>query len=239
MAVTPADQDQAFLREVDENLRADQLADFWKRWGRLLIAAVGAGLVALGAWLWWDNHSQKVAGEEGEQLQAAFNNIGAGDSAGAEKTLAELSGSRVDGYRAAALMSQAAIAVERNDIKGAVEKFAAIAKDGSLAQPYRDLALVKQTVLEFDQLQPQAVIDRMRPLATKDNAFFGTAGEMVAISYLRQSKRADAGKLFAEIARDAGVPDSIRQRAVQMAGVLGVDAIGQNAGGQIEGGKTK
>ena len=62
---------------------------------------------------------------------------------------------------------------------------------------------------------------------------------MVAISYLRQNKRADAGKLFAEIARDTNVPESIRQRAVQMAGVLGVDAVGQIAGGQVQGDTTK
>ena len=239
MAVTPADQDQAFLREVDENLRADQLADFWKRWGRVLIGAIGVGLIALAAWLWWNSHSETVAGEQGETLQSAFNNIGAGNFAAAEKPLADLAGSRVDGYRAAALLSQAAIAVQNNDAKGGAAKFAAVANDASLAKPYRDLALIKQTALEFDQLQPQAVVDRLRPLATKESAFFGSAGEMVAISYLRQNKRADAGKLFAEIARDTNVPDSIRQRAVQMAGVLGVDAVGLGAGGQVEGSKTK
>lgn len=239
MAVTPADQDQAFLREVDENLRADQLADFWKRWGRALIAAIGVGLIALAGWLWWGNHSQNVAGEQGEQLQAAFGNIGANNLAAAEKPLADLASSKVDGYRAAALLSQAAIAVQKNDTKGAVAKFGAVASDESLAKPYRDLALIKQTALEFDQLQPQAVIDRLRPLATKESAFFGTAAEMVAISYLRQNKRADAGKLFAEVARDTNVPDSIRQRAVQMAGVLGVDAIGQGPGRPVEGENTK
>jgi hypothetical protein len=36
-----------------------------------------------------------------------------------------------------------------------------------------------------------------------------------------------AGKLFGELARDEGVPPSIRQRVVQMAGVLGVDAVDQ------------
>lgn len=235
MAVTPADQDQAFLREVDENLRADQLADFGKRWGKLLLAALGVGLIALAGWLWWSNHSQNVAGQEGEALQAAYNDIGAGNFDKPTKTLTDLSTSRVDGYRAAALLSQAAIAVQKNDDKGAIAKFAAVANDASLAKPYRDLALIKQTALEFDALQPQAVIDRLRPLATKESAFFGTAGEMVAISYLRQNKRADAGKLFAEVARDTNVPDSIRQRAVQMAGVLGVDAIGQEAGRQVEG----
>lgn len=239
MAVTPADQDQAFLREVDENLRADQLADFWTRWGKVVIGLIVAALVGLAGWLWWGSHSDTVAGEQGEQLQAAFNDIGASNLPASEKPLAELAGSKVDGYRAAALLSQAAVAVERNDPKTAVAKLAAVAGDNGLAKPYRDLALVKQTMLEFDQLQPQAVIDRMGPLAVKESAFFGTAGEMVAIAYLKQNKRTQAGALFGAIARDANVPDSIRQRAVQMAGVLGVDAVGQNVGGQNQSGTAK
>lgn len=231
MAVTPADQDQAFLREVDENLRADQLAEFGRRWGKALIAAIVVGLIALAGWLWWQNHSRNVAGEQGEQLQAAFNDIAANRDAAAAKPLEELSKSRVDGYKAAALMSQAVIAVDKNDPKTAVSKLKAVADDSSLAKPYRDLALVKQTMIEFDQLQPQAVIDRLKPLAVKDSAFLGTAGELVAVSYLRQGKRKEAGALFGQIAKDENVPETIRQRAVQMAGVLGVDAIDQNVSG--------
>ena len=239
MAVTPADQDQAFLREVDENLRADQLNQFWLRWGKLLIGAVVVGLIALAGWLWWQNHQAGVAGEQGEQLQAAFNNVGSGALPAAAEPLTELSGSRVDGYKAAALLTQAAIAVQSNDLKTATAKYGAVAADGGLAKPYRDLALVKQTLVEFDQLQPQAVIDRLKPLAVEGNAFFGTAGELVAISYLRQNKRAEAGRLFAAVAKDAKTPDTIRQRAVQMAGVLGVDAVDQSAGDQNSGGTAK
>jgi hypothetical protein len=47
---------------------------------------------------------------------------------------------------------------------------------------------------------------------------------MVAVAYIRQNQRPQAGTLFGQIARDPGVPETIRQRAVQMAGVLGVDA---------------
>jgi hypothetical protein len=39
------------------------------------------------------------------------------------------------------------------------------------------------------------------------------------------NQRQQAGTLFGQIARDTGVPETIRQRAVQMAGVLGVDAV--------------
>jgi hypothetical protein len=37
------------------------------------------------------------------------------------------------------------------------------------------------------------------------------------------------------MARDKGVPESIRSRSVQMAGSLGVDAVQQNAGQAQEG----
>ena len=80
---------------------------------------------------------------------------------------------------------------------------------------------------EYDSLQPQVVIDRLRPLVVKGGAFYGSAGEMTAIAHLRMGRRDLAGKLFGEIARDEGVPPSIRQRVVQMAGVLGVDAVDQ------------
>ena len=239
MAVTPADRDEAFLREVDENLRADQLAAFGRRWGRWIIAAIVAGLAVLAGVLWWQSHRRGVAGEDGEKLQTAFEQIGAGRFDPAAKPLAELTQSHADGYRVAALLSQAAILVEKNDVKGAAAKLGAIAGDTSLAQPYRDLALVKQTLLEFDTLAPQAAIDRMKPLAVVGNAFHGSAGEIVALAQLKLGKRADAGRSFAAIAKDPVVPDSIRQRAVQMAGVLGVDAVDQINSGQTAGGTGK
>ena len=65
----------------------------------------------------------------------------------------------------------------------------------------------------------------LKPLATPGNAVFASAGELVAHAYLDQGKRAEAGALFAQIAKDENSPESARSRARQMAGVLGVDAI--------------
>jgi hypothetical protein len=41
---------------------------------------------------------------------------------------------------------------------------------------------------------------------------------------IKQGKKDEAGRLFAAIAKDKTVPDPIRERAVQVAGSLGVDA---------------
>lgn len=226
MAVTP-NTDEAFLREVDEGLRRDQVARLSRKWGRVAAVAVVAGLVLLAGWLWWRHHREVVAGEDGEKLQQAFDAIGARKLADADKPLAELAESRSPGYRIAATLAQADLLLERGDLKGAVAKFASVANDASAATPYRELALIRQTAAEYDTLAPAAVVARLKPLAVKENAFFGSAGEMVGVAYLRLGRRADAGALFGAVARDEAVPTTIRQRAVQLAGVLGVDAVDQ------------
>jgi hypothetical protein len=43
----PPKTDQAFLREVDEELRRDKLAGFWTNWGIWVGVAVVAALAAL------------------------------------------------------------------------------------------------------------------------------------------------------------------------------------------------
>jgi hypothetical protein len=122
------------------------------------------------------------------------------------------------------LFAAAAIALQQNDRKGAVERFRAVQNDSGLPQPYRDLALVRLTTIEFDQIKPEEVITRMQPLAKAGEPWFGSAGELTAMALLRQNKKAEAGRLFAAIAFDREAPDTIRARAVQLAGSLGIDA---------------
>ena len=226
MALTPQ-SNEAFLREVDEGLRRDQAIAIWRRWGIAIVGLVVVGLIAFAGYLWWQSHRAETAGDQGIEFNKALDELGANRPAGAAPILTKLSKEGTPGYAALSKFVEADIALQKNDLKGAAAKFAEVAKDGSLAAPLRDLATVRQTSAEFDTLQPQVVIDRLRPLAVKGNAYFGSAGEMTAVAHLRLGRKDLAGRLFGEIARDENVPETIRQRAVQMAGVLGVDAVAQ------------
>jgi hypothetical protein len=226
LALTP-NTNQAFLREVDEELRRDQLAGFWGRWGRWLIVGVVVGLLAFAGFLFWQHRQTVAAGEEGEKLQAVFDQLATNKTDAAQKPLAELAQSDRDGYRALAIFTQADVLLEKKDLKGAAAKFAAVAGDDSLPDAFRHLALVRQTSAEFDTLQPQAIIDRLRPIAVPANPYFGSAGELLGVAYMRQRRPDLAGPLFARIGQNQDVPESIRQRAVQMAGLLGADTPAQ------------
>ncbi|MDQ1230625.1 hypothetical protein QE379_002051 [Sphingomonas sp. SORGH_AS 879] len=227
MALTPQSS-QAFMSEVDDELRRDRLTRFWTRWGLIVGALVVIVLAAFGGYLYWQHHRTQAAAADGEQLQSAYDALAENDTKTADAKLKTLAASNVDAYRALAQFTQADILLQKDDLKGAAARFATIANDASLAKPFRDLALVRQTMAEYDTLKPESVIARLGGMAVPGNAWFGSAGEMVAIAYLRQNKRAQAGRLFGQIASEKDVPDTLRQRAVQMAGVLGVDAVGQS-----------
>jgi hypothetical protein len=221
-------QNDVFMREVDEEVRRERMMEFGRKYGVWVGALIVLFFLVLGGSIWWRYHQEQVAGRQGETFQAALDDIGSGNVKKAQPPLDELAQSHDKGYRAMAEFTQADIALKNNDAKAAAAKFAAIAGDESLAQPFRDLALVRETALQFDSLKPQQVVDRLRPLAVKGNAFFGSAGEMVAIAYLQMNRRDLAAKMFGQIAQDDTTPDSLRQRAVQMAASLNQGADRQN-----------
>jgi hypothetical protein len=219
----PPDISETFLREVDENLRRDRMRDFAKRYGTWLIAAVVLFLAASGGWIYWQHYQQQRSERQVEQLAQVYKDIGTGSTTGAAQQLDTLSNSGRKAVGASAKFVRAALALQQNDLKGATTRYRELAADDSLPQPYRDIALIRQTALEFDQIPPQEVISRLAPLAKPGTPLFGTAGEMTAMAMIKQGNKAEAGRLLAAIAKDKSVPEPIRDRTLQIAGSLGVD----------------
>ena len=226
MAIKPQDAD-TFVKEVDEELRKEQLNQFVARYGWWLLAGIVLILGSVGGFLWWKEQQTAMAGEQGEVLIEAVDAIAAGNRAAAAPKIAELSASDTDGYRVGALFARASTQIEAGQRPAAIATLRSIAEDEGLAEPYRQAALVRQTALEFDQLQPQVIIRRLGPLARPGQPWFGSAGEMVGMAQLRMRRPDLAGALFQRVGRDESVPPSIRTRAIQMAGSLGFDAMPQ------------
>jgi hypothetical protein len=222
VALTPQDN-EAFFREVDEKLREQQVIDLWKRHSRTLILSVIGLLVAVGAVLFWQSRQRDQAEGHAEALSAAVDLV-ANQGQPKAQALKPLEQAPQDGYRAASRLLAADLALKRGDVRQAAKEYGAVATDAGLAQPYRDLALVRQTAAEFDSLPPATVIQRMKPLAVAGSPWLGSAGEMLAAAYVRQGKPSLAGPVFAMIARDTKTPESLRSRASQMAAMLGTDA---------------
>jgi hypothetical protein len=220
----PPDSGDSFIREVDENLKRDQARDFATKNLPWIIAAVILFLVAVGGYLYWRQHQAQKSAEQSEQMAQIFRDIGTPREATVPQRLDQVADGAGDVTRATAAFAKAAVALEKNDRAAALAEYVKVASDEDLPDAYRQMATIRRTTLEFDSMKPEEIIARLQPLAQAGNPWFGSAGELTGMAMLKQGKRAEAGRLFAAIAADREVPESIRSRAVQIAGTLGVDA---------------
>jgi hypothetical protein len=229
LALAPGESSETFIREVDENLRRSQAEEFFQRWGKLLIAALVLLLIAVGGYLWWQSRQREETAAQSEQLAAVIQDVTAGNVRAADARLTQIAAQGGD-YGGLAQMTAAALALQTGDRAKALATYQAVASDKGQPEAVRAVALLRQTALEFDGMKPESVIARLQPYAQPGNPWFGTAGEMTAMAMLKQNRRTEAGRLFGQIAADKSLPESMRSRAVQIAGTLGVDATAQMPG---------
>ncbi|WP_336978195.1 tetratricopeptide repeat protein [Altererythrobacter fulvus] len=218
-------QQDALLREVDDALRQDQFAYFAKNYGKQVAGVVIGGLALFGGWLLWTEYSEGGHDEVSEELVKALDQFDAGNNDTAAKALEKLEKDGGDGAAAVAKLMRASVAVRQNKMVEAARLYGEVANDGGVPDPYRNLATIRQISINYDKMKPAEVVEKLKPLAKPGTPYFGSAGELLGAAYLDMGKPDLAGPLFAEIAKDENAPDSLRSRARQLAGMMGVDAI--------------
>ncbi|WDF73730.1 tetratricopeptide repeat protein [Novosphingobium sp. KACC 22771] len=225
LAAQQAQQGDAFLREVDDALREDQMMTAVRRYAKPVGAGLVLGLAALGGYLWWGHYQDQQAATRAEQLTIALDQIEASRTDLANKTLDGLAAGGNTGSAVVARLVEAGLLAGQGKAQDAATRYAAVAADANAPQPYRDFATLRQVSLNYDQMKPDEVIAKLKPLAAPGAPWFGAAGELLGLAYLKQGKKELASPLFGAIAKDKDQPESLRARVRQVASQLGFDAM--------------
>ena len=218
-------EDEIAMREIDEAVRKDDAAEFVQKYGVMIGSVVTLVLAALGGYLFWDSQVEAGLEEQSEQIVGVIDYAQAQDFPSVTERTAPLLEAPTPGVRTSARLLQASAALETGETTRAVERYAQIAADEDLPQSLRDLARLREVSSNFDEREPADVIAKLEGLTQPGNPFFGNAAELSAIAHLEAGDRDQAGALFAAIAKDDTLPESLRDRALQMTGQLGVDAV--------------
>lgn len=223
MAQSPQ-SNEAFFREVTDEVRREQMAGVARRYGVTAILVALIALLAFGGWLFWQHERELRAAERGEQFTAALTALSKGDAATARAKVDPLVASGARGYAPLGRLLIADMAAQQGKGAASAAAFADVADDRGAPQPLRDLALIRATTADFDRLAPQAVIDRMKPLRVAGAPWAGSAGELTALAQIKLGQIKPAGATILAVVRDPTVPESLRERLSQIGGDLGVDA---------------
>jgi hypothetical protein len=197
------------FREVDEEVRREQLKKLWERHGGLLIAACVMLVVAVGGWRAYDWWQGQKAAEAGAAFETAIALADEGKHKQAEEAFAKLAGDSTASYRMLAKFREAG-ELARRDPKAAVATYNQLASDNGLGQTLQDLAALRAGMLLVDSAPYDEIKQRLEPLTAPDRAFRHSARATLALAAWR-AKNLTAMKHWTDmILADAETPAGTR-----------------------------
>lgn len=207
------------FREIDEELRRDNLLKLWQRYGRYVIAAVVAVLLIAGGVVAWRNHQMTLRQAQSVRFEAALSLLREGKEAEAAKIFATV-GDEGGGYGQLAAFEAADLTAKSGDRKTAIADYDKLAASSSVDPELRDVATLLSVMSGFVDSDPQTVIDRLKPLTDSGNPWRGTALELTAAARIKSGDKAGALEIYKKLADDLAAPEGVRARAAEMAAVL-------------------
>lgn len=208
-----------FIREVDEELRRDQLKALWNRFGGLIIAVCILVVVVTAGyrgWYWWQ---ERQAAAAGDRYMAALDAAAAGRADEAEKALAEVAASG-GGYGVLARLAAAGEKAEAGAREEAVAGFDAIAGDAAAPPTMRDLARLRAALIALDAGDLDGAARRAAELDKSGNPWRHTAREVLGTVAYQKGELARAREWFGAVQADAEAPPEAQGRAGLMVSLI-------------------
>lgn len=208
------------FREIDEELRRDNLQQLWKKYGNYVIALAVLIVVATAAVMGWRAYQDKQREAQGAQYAAALDLAHQGKDADAAAAFAELAQKADSGRVVLARLEEAASKVDTGDTAGAIAVYDQITADNSIDPAFRDAATLLAARYTLDKGDPQTVVAKLQPLTAPTNAWHGLALELTAVAELKAGDTAKARAAFDALSKDPTSPQGVRERASGMLAAL-------------------
>jgi hypothetical protein len=204
------------FREVEEDLRRDKAAAYWKRYGRYVVAGVVFIVVSTASYVGWKEYRLRQQTAYGERFSAALSLIQNKKEAEALEALGALAQDAGAGYGMLARFRAATLKARQGDREGAAAIYDALAKDSSVDPLYAELAALYYVLSMVETGAPDDLATRLQPLLGEKSPWRYSARELAALVDLRKGDADKARESFTKLADDPKTPAGVRARAVEM-----------------------
>ncbi len=210
------------FREIDEELRQERFEKLWQRYGKLVIGAAVAIVVAVAGFKAFEHYQTKQRETQSAQYAAAAKLLAEGKKTEAAALFAGLGKDGNAGYAVLSRFQQAAIKADTGDLPGAIRLYDALAADNDVDNALRQAAVVFSVSRQIDSgSADRATLDnRLKPLMDKTNPWRHSANELSGLLALQAGDTTVARTRFTTIADDLQAPQQMRTRASQILAVI-------------------
>jgi hypothetical protein len=210
----------AISREIDEELRREQLLKLWDKYGVYILGAVLAMILAVAGWKGYEYHRAQANEAASNRYFLALGELSAKRADDAQKALEGVAATGPPGYSALARLRLAAQDVASGNTLDAVSAYDQIARDKGVDSMLQDYARLQIAMLKFDTLPFPELRTQLSPLANDRSPWRYTARELLGVGAARAGFGPEARSHFQRLLADRTTPPGIADRARIMVALL-------------------
>ncbi|HEX7776365.1 MAG TPA: tetratricopeptide repeat protein [Parvibaculum sp.] len=208
------------FREIEEDLRRDQVKQLWEKYG-IYVVGLAAAIVLVAAivvgWRSYQLSKSEAASARYDAIVAAAAKQKPEETA---RQFGDFATTAPSGYAALAKLRQAAALLDAGDRKGAVAVYDSIAGSSDGTAIMRDMARIKAGILLVDTASYDEMKKRMEPVLGADDPWRHNAHELVGLAAWKAGKYVEAEKEFDAIVNDPQASAGLRDRAHVMQALI-------------------
>lgn len=203
------------FKEVDEDVRTDELKQLWLRWGPYFVGVIVTFLLVWSGVIFWRNHVQEAIEADSASFTDAVA-LAATDPDAAVAALSALSQDGTAGYAALASLRSAAVLLEQGKWEDAVAAYDGLAANDDASAHMREYAQLLAAMVVAENSVDDVVRARLDTLAASDGVWKTSAQELIAVLDFRSGDLDAAEQAFSQLSFAEDAPASMRQRAQEM-----------------------
>ncbi len=216
-------------REIDEELRREQLLKLWDKYGTYVLAAALAVILGIGGWKYYQGRVLQANQAASTQYLVALTEFGAKRSSDAQRTLEDLVPNAPAGYAVLARLRLAANDGAEGNTLDAVAAYDRIAKDELVDPILQDFARLQIAMLKFDTVTFPELRNQLNPLANDRSPWRYSARELLGMGAAKAGLPDEARSHFQRLSSDRAAPPGVAERARVMVALLDEEARAKSA----------
>lgn len=219
-----AENQDSIFREIDEEMRREQILKIWKNYGTYIIGAVAAIVLGVGGYQAYLHQKKLAIDASGATYDAAAQLIANGKADEANAALEKIAGSGPTGYATLSKMRLAAALAKAGKTAESVAAYDALAKDRATDSLIADFARLQAATLRVDQADWTEMQNRLIDLTDNANPWRFSARELMGLAALKNGQIEQARKFNELLLGERKVPPSILERVkVMMATIIATE----------------
>lgn len=204
----------AFIQEVDEDVKNDNLKELWNKYGLLIIAFVVLAVSAaisfdkIQAWKMLRNQNRTQEYMAAAQLQSDSNET----IAALQKISADNQGIFSD-FAKLQIANVLLVENKKEEAFAALEK---LHEDKQVNEEVRNIALIKLATYKVDSLGYEEFAKLVQPLIAEKSSWTPAAQDLLAMSAIKNGNVEDAKEIYGKILKIKDLPEGFRNRIQDM-----------------------